>query len=90
MSRAVEGSGISPVHPKTDRHGDWPGAVYDVSGRRGQQCRHHRLWLGLRLTYQINTHLSVDAGYNFDDVTSEIAGYSYTRNRVYLGLTANY
>ncbi len=46
--------------------------------------------LGFNLTYQINTHLSVDAGYNFDDVTSEIAGYSYTRNRVYLGLTANY
>jgi len=46
--------------------------------------------LGVNLTYQINTHLSVDAGYNFDDVTSEIAGYSYTRNRVYLGLTANY
>ena len=46
--------------------------------------------LGLNLTYQFNAHLSVDAGYNFDDVTSGIAGYAYTRNRVYLGLTANY
>lgn len=46
--------------------------------------------LGLNLTYQFNPHLSADAGYNFDDVTLEIAGYAYTRNRVYLGLTANY
>lgn len=46
--------------------------------------------LGINLTYQFNTHLSVDAGYNFDDVESQISGYAYTRNRVYLGLTANY
>lgn len=46
--------------------------------------------VGINLTYQINTHFSVDAGYNYDDVESQIAGYSYTRNRVYLGLTANY
>jgi len=46
--------------------------------------------LGLNLTYQFNPHLSVDAGYNYDSVTSDIAGYAYNRNRVYLGLTANY
>lgn len=46
--------------------------------------------LGLNLTYQFNPHLSADLGYNYDDVESGIAGYSYTRNRVYLGLTATY
>jgi uncharacterized protein (PEP-CTERM system associated) len=46
--------------------------------------------VGLNLSYQINSHLSVDTGYNYDDVNSDIANYSYTRNRVYLGLTANY
>lgn len=46
--------------------------------------------LGVNLTYQFNPHLSVDAGYNYDTITSDIAGYSYNRNRVYLGLTANY
>ncbi|MGA2245524.1 MAG: outer membrane beta-barrel protein [Verrucomicrobiota bacterium] len=46
--------------------------------------------VGLNLSYQINNHLSVDAGYNYDDVTTDIANYGYNRNRVYLGLTANY
>jgi hypothetical protein len=46
--------------------------------------------LGLNLTYQINQHFSVDAGYNFDDVVSGIGGYQYSRNRVYLGLSATY
>jgi hypothetical protein len=46
--------------------------------------------LGVNLSYQINPHLSVDAGYNYDDVVSDIAGYSYNRNRVYLGVTATY
>jgi hypothetical protein len=46
--------------------------------------------LGVNLNYEINQHFSVDAGYNYDDVQTQIAGYSYNRNRVYLGLTANY
>jgi hypothetical protein len=46
--------------------------------------------LGLNLAYQINKHFAVDAGYNYDDVVTSIAGYAYSRNRVYVGLTANY
>jgi hypothetical protein len=46
--------------------------------------------LGLNLNYQINQHFSVDAGYNYDNVVTAIAGGGYTRNRVYLGLSANY
>lgn len=46
--------------------------------------------LGLNLNYQINPHVSVDAGYNYDDVVSDLGGYGYDRNRVYLGVTANY
>jgi len=46
--------------------------------------------VGVNLSYQINSHLSADAGYNFDDVESDLSGYGFTRNRVYLGLTANY
>jgi uncharacterized protein (PEP-CTERM system associated) len=46
--------------------------------------------LGLNLSYQFNPHFSVDAGYNYDDVASQISNYGYTRNRVYLGLTATY
>lgn len=46
--------------------------------------------VGVNLSYQINQHFSLDAGYNFDDVETQIAGYAYDRNRVYLGVTASY
>ena len=46
--------------------------------------------LGINLSYEINPHVSVDVGYNYDDVVSDITSYGYTRNRVYLGLTAVY
>jgi hypothetical protein len=46
--------------------------------------------VGVNLSYAINQHFSIDGGYNFDQVVTQIAGYSYSRNRVYLGLTANY
>ena len=46
--------------------------------------------LGLNLNYRINQHFAVDAGYNYDNLTTTLAGSGYTRNRVYLGLSANY
>jgi hypothetical protein len=46
--------------------------------------------LGLNLTYQINHHFSADLGYNYDNVVSDLVGYGYSRNRVYLGVTATY
>ena len=46
--------------------------------------------VSLNLTYQITRHFSADAGYNFDDLFSQLQGRPYSRNRVYLGLSANY
>ena len=46
--------------------------------------------VGLNLTYQISRHFSADAGYNFDDLLSSLAARGFTRNRVYMGLSANY
>jgi hypothetical protein len=46
--------------------------------------------LGLNLSYTFTPHFSADAGYNFDDVQTDIQGRGYTRNRVYLGVTAAY
>jgi len=42
------------------------------------------------LSYAFNQHFSTDLGYNFDDVQSNIPGNAYSRNRVYLGVTATY
>ncbi len=46
--------------------------------------------LGANLTYSFNQHFSTEVGYNFDDVESNIPSYGYSRNRVYLGVTATY
>ena len=46
--------------------------------------------LGINLNYQINRHFSADLGYNYDNLVSGIAGRSYDRNRVYIGLIAKY
>jgi hypothetical protein len=45
---------------------------------------------GCNLNYQLNRYLSAEVGYNFDDLISSIGGRANTRNRVYLGLSANY
>ncbi len=46
--------------------------------------------MGLNLAYTINPHLSTEIGYNFDDLTSQVPGQKYDRNRVYLGVTGTY
>ena len=42
------------------------------------------------LTYTFTRHLSSELGYNFDWYTTPAPGQDYTRNRVYLGVTATY
>jgi len=45
---------------------------------------------GSDLKYSFTQHFSAMLGYNFDDLQSNIPGRSYSRNRVYLGVTATY
>lgn len=46
--------------------------------------------VGVNLAYKINHYLSADAGYNFDELFSDVPGREYSRNRVYFGLNASY
>ena len=46
--------------------------------------------LGLNFSYTFTPHFSADAGYNFDDLQSNIPSRGYSRNRVYIGFTAAY
>lgn len=49
------------------------------------------LWLfGASLRYDFNRFLAADLGYTLDYMDSDIPSNNYTRNRVYLGLTASY
>jgi hypothetical protein len=46
--------------------------------------------LGVNLNYTFTPHFSAEAGYNYDLLQSGIAGLGYSRNRVYVGVTAAY
>jgi hypothetical protein len=46
--------------------------------------------LGLNVAYTFNQHVSAEVGYNYDDLSSNIPGQWYNRNRVYLGVTGTY
>jgi len=46
--------------------------------------------MGLNLAYAITPHVSTEIGYNYDDLTSDVPGQKYSRNRVYLGVTGTY
>jgi hypothetical protein len=59
------------------------GPVYD-----GKSEKYYLL--GLDLEYRFNPHLSANAGYDYDRFDSEVAGRSYDRNKVYMGITASY
>ncbi len=45
---------------------------------------------GINLSYEINQFLAAEAGYNFDDLDSDIPNRGFSRNRVYLGIRASY
>ena len=45
---------------------------------------------GANLNYAFNQYLSTDVGYNFDRDDSDLPNRSYSRNRFYFGLRANY
>ena len=42
------------------------------------------------LHYRFNPHLTGEVGYSFSQLSSDILGRDYDRNRIYLGLTATY
>jgi uncharacterized protein (PEP-CTERM system associated) len=45
---------------------------------------------GLNLNYNFTQHVSAEVGYNFDHDDSTVAGRSYFRHRVYIGITGTY
>jgi hypothetical protein len=68
--------------------GRWQHSVYNQGFYNNQALDYYNL--GVNLSYSFNQHFSVDAGYNLDNLVSQIPGNSYTRNRIYLGVTAAY
>jgi hypothetical protein len=46
--------------------------------------------MGLNLAYRCNSYLSVEGGYNWNKLVSDLSIRDYTRNMVYLGVRATY
>ena len=63
-------------------------SIYNGGGFNNRSSEFYNL--GLNLAYAFNRHFSSDVGYNFDWYTTPVSGQGYTRNRVYLGVTATY
>jgi hypothetical protein len=68
--------------------GRWQHSIYNGGLYNNQATDYYNL--GVNLSYSFNQHFSAEAGYNFDDYASQIPGNGYTRNRVYLGVSAAY
>lgn len=68
--------------------GRWQNSIYNGGGFDGDADNYFNL--GVNLSYSFNPYLSAEAGYNFDNLQSQIPGNDYTRSRVYLGVSATY
>ena len=48
------------------------------------------LMIGLNVEYRFNPNFAVEAGYNFDRLDSDLGDRSFSRNRIYAGVRANF
>jgi uncharacterized protein (PEP-CTERM system associated) len=89
-STVVYGSINHPLTPKlmASLVGHFQYSVYHQGQFNDQSAQFYNL--GLNLAYAINYHFSADLGYDFDWYTTAVPGQDYTRNRIYLGVTATY
>ncbi len=68
--------------------GRWQHSVYNGGLYNNQAQDYYSM--GVSLSYAFNPHFSADAGYNLDYLQSDIPGNQYSRNRVYVGVSAAY
>ncbi len=68
--------------------GRWQHSIFNQGLYANQALDYYSL--GVNLSYSFTPHISAEAGYNFDDVDSQVPGQTYTRSRVYLGVSASY
>ncbi|MFZ0826096.1 MAG: outer membrane beta-barrel protein [Verrucomicrobiia bacterium] len=68
--------------------GRWQHSVFS-GGQYNSQSQDYYSF-GANLSYAFNPHISAEAGYNLDYLQSNIPGNQYSRNRVYVGVSAAY
>ncbi|NDF00390.1 MAG: hypothetical protein EB034_19295, partial [Verrucomicrobia bacterium] len=65
-------------------------AQFQHSDYRSPSASDNLFTTGFNLEWKFQQFLTLEAGYNYDRLDSDLAGRSYYRNRVYLGLRASY
>jgi hypothetical protein len=89
-SSTLYGSIVQKITPKLTGTltGQFQNSTFEAGAAGGHTDRFYLV--GLNLAYQFTHYLSAELGYNYDDLTSDLGGRAYDRNRVYLGVTASY
>jgi hypothetical protein len=90
QSSTVYGSINQQILPKLTGSliGTYQYGTFSQGGDSGEVDNYYGF--GVNVTYAFNRHFSAEAGYNYDDLTSDVSDRGYSRNRVYLGVTAAY
>lgn len=70
--------------------GTYQNSIFNGGGSQFDNESENYFLVGADLEYRFNEHFSTHAGYNYDRLDSDIGGRSFTRNRVYIGVTASY
>ena len=81
---------LTPITPRLTASGSLQYQYSVFNGGPSNDETDNFYMLGLNLAYQFNPHLSAETGYNFDLLDSDLAGRNYSRNQVFVGLTAVY
>jgi hypothetical protein len=68
--------------------GQYQSSTYNGGGADGKTDNF--FLVGLELEYRFNPFFSCHAGYDFDRLDSDLQNRSFSRNRVYIGVTASY
>jgi len=66
------------------------GGIDATTGKSLDGSTDNYVLLSLNLQYRINNNWSTEIGYNLDNLDSDVHDRSFTRNRVYAGVTANF
>ena len=90
-STTVYGSIIHRIMPNLygTLLGTWQHSTYNGGGPGIDDESADFLQLGVDLSYRFNPHFSAHTGYNFDSLDSKVHE-EFDRNRVYIGVTAQY
>lgn len=70
--------------------GSYQHSSFDGGGTEFNHKTEDFFEFGADLDYHFNPNFSAQVGYDYDRLCSEIAGRTYTRNKVYIGATASY